>query len=294
MAAKNVILRKKISNVLYDIMPKSMFSNIFNDGGETLDAVVAALTADIAEKATNADFEALETKFNNLIVDAPEAYDTLKEIGAYIAAHQDEYTALLEVAGNKVTKEEGKGLSSNDFTDELLEKLNALYTKAQSDEKFANVQAAVDANTQAVATLNADENTAGSVKKQIKDAIATSEAATKVTTDALAGRVGTNETNIQANANAIAAINNADTGILKQANTYTDTAVSGAKSELQQAIDSINQELGEITGTGESGGILESAKTYTNEQVATKGAVYASTTEPANLGDLDLWVYYEA
>lgn len=289
MAAKNVILRKKISNVLYDIMPKSLFSNIFNDDGETLAAVVEALTADIAAKATNEQFTALETRFNNLITDAPEAYDTLKEIGSYISTHKDEYEALLAVAGNKVDKEDGKGLSTNDFTDELLEKLNALYTKAQLDEKFATVQTAVDANTQAVATLNADENTAGSVKKQIKDAIATSEAATKVTTDALTKRVSTNETNIQANTDAIAAINNETTGILAQSKTYTDTT----KNALQEAIDNINQELGEITGKGESGGILDSAKSYTDTQVATKGAVYASSTEPENLGELDLWVYYE-
>lgn len=290
MAAKNVILRKKISNVLYDIMPKSMFSNIFNDDGQTLDAIVAALTADIAAKATSEQFSALETRFNNLITDAPEAYDTLKEISEYISTHTTEYEALLEVAGNKVTKEEGKGLSTNDFTDELLQKLNDLYTKAQLDDKFAALQTSVDANTQAVATLNADENTGGSVKKQIKDAIATSEAATKQTTDALAERVSANETNIKSNSNAISAINNEDTGILAQAKTYVDDQVDTAKEDLQGKIDTINQELASITGTD---GILETAKEYTDTQVATKGAVYASTTEPANLGELDMWVYYE-
>lgn len=290
MAAKNVILRKKISNVLYDIMPKSMFSNIFNDDGQTLDAIVAALTADIAAKATSEQFSALETRFNNLITDAPEAYDTLKEISEYISTHTTEYEALLEVAGNKVTKEEGKGLSTNDFTDELLQKLNDLYTKAQLDDKFAALQTSVDANTQAVATLNADENTGGSVKKQIKDAIATSEAATKQTTDALAERVSANETNIKSNSDAISAINNEDTGILAQAKTYVDDQVDTAKEDLQGKIDTINQELASITGTD---GILETAKEYTDTQVATKGAVYASTTEPANLGELDMWVYYE-
>lgn len=38
----------------------------------------------------------------------------------------DRIAELLEALSNKVDSEEGKGLSSNDFTDELLEKLNAL------------------------------------------------------------------------------------------------------------------------------------------------------------------------
>lgn len=287
MAAKNVILRKKISNVLYDIMPKSMFSNIFNDDGQTLDAIVAALTADIAAKATNEQFTALETKFNNLITDAPEAYDTLKEISDYIATHTTEYEALLAVAGNKVDKVDGKGLSSNDFTDELLQKLNDLYTKAQLDEKFSTMQAEVDANTQAVATLTAGDTVEGSVAKQIKDAVATSESTTNASIKEVSDKAAANET-------AIAEINNEETGILAQSKGYTDSTVNTAKTDLQEQIDNITTELGEITGTGEGGGILETSKGYTDEVAATKGAVIASTSEPENLGEYDLWVYYEA
>lgn len=38
----------------------------------------------------------------------------------------DKLRQIMDELGNKVDAEEGKGLSSNDFTDELLEKLNAL------------------------------------------------------------------------------------------------------------------------------------------------------------------------
>lgn len=41
----------------------------------------------------------LKTSYDNLIDDAPAAYDTLKEIGDYISTHQDEYEALATLAG---------------------------------------------------------------------------------------------------------------------------------------------------------------------------------------------------
>lgn len=69
-----------------------------------------------ANFAQLADTDALKERLDNLIKDAPEAYDTLKEIGDYIATHKSEYEALNALANKKVDKEAGKGLSSNDYT----------------------------------------------------------------------------------------------------------------------------------------------------------------------------------
>lgn len=69
-----------------------------------------------AKFAQLADTDALKERLDNLIKDAPEAYDTLKEIGDYIATHKSEYEALNALASKKVDKEAGKGLSSNDYT----------------------------------------------------------------------------------------------------------------------------------------------------------------------------------
>ena len=120
---KNLVLRKKINEVLYDLMVKTVTDQVYNaDSTKTLTTIISELQASIGEKATSTDLQALQAKFDNLIQDAPEAYDTLKEISDYISTHQNEYQALLTLAGNKVDKQEGYGLSKNDFTDELKNK----------------------------------------------------------------------------------------------------------------------------------------------------------------------------
>lgn len=215
MAAKNVILRKKIQNVLYDLLPQTSFAQVINGESQTLEQVVQALTNQIAGKADTSAVSALSTRLDNLIQDAPEAYDTLKEISDYIATHQDEYTALQTLVGDKVTKEEGKGLSTNDFTNELKTKLEQLYDKAALDGKFSTLQGSVDANTAAIALLNGNESTAGSVDYKIKQAV-----------DGVTADVTGLESDVAENTAAIEAINNPTSGILAQSKQYTDSKVS--------------------------------------------------------------------
>lgn len=90
----------------------------------------AALTSILAEMAKQIDGEAVDTKISaaisELIGGAPETYDTLKEIADYIATHEDAAAALNAAIGAKVDKEDGKGLSAEDFTTALKEKLEAL------------------------------------------------------------------------------------------------------------------------------------------------------------------------
>ena len=143
---KNIVLRKQIEEVLYDLMVKTVTDQVYNsDDSKNLTQILEELNTAISGKASDADLTELETKFNNLITDAPEAYDTLKEISEYIASHQSEYQALLTLAGNKVDKVDGKGLSTNDFTDELYQKLNELYDKATLDSKFDSLTSRVSA-----------------------------------------------------------------------------------------------------------------------------------------------------
>lgn len=75
--------------------------------------------------------EYVDSKIAALIGSAPAAYDTLQEIAAWITEHQDLYTSLLTTVGGKVDKEDGKGLSENDFTDAYKAKLD---TAAAADD----------------------------------------------------------------------------------------------------------------------------------------------------------------
>lgn len=236
MSAKNVILRKKIDGVLYDLIPQTLFAQVVNTSGKNLDEIVTEI---------NGAINGVDNRLTNIIKDAPEAYDTLKEISDYISTHGDEYTALQQLVGDKVTKVEGKGLSTNDFTNELKTKLDELYTKAQLDTKFNDVSA----NTTAIEKLNADENTEGSVKYMIK----------------------------QAGGQTVQ-----DVSTLKQdvATLKGDENTEGSVAKIvKDALDPI---------TDETNGILATAKSYTDTNA---GKVIVSDTQPANLGDNDLWIY---
>ena len=67
----------------------------------------------------------------NAVVGGATTYTTLKQVEDWIAQHKTEYTNLQNSVNNKVDKEEGKGLSTNDYT----------------NEEKAKVQDAVNAST---------------------------------------------------------------------------------------------------------------------------------------------------
>lgn len=120
---KNVILKKKIEGIIYDLLVKTNASLVETSDGKTVATVLTELTTAIATKASTAD---IDNRINAIVNGAPETFDTLKEIADYIEEHQEVYTALNQAVGNKVDKVEGKGLSTNDFTDELKAKLEGL------------------------------------------------------------------------------------------------------------------------------------------------------------------------
>lgn len=74
----------------------------------------------------------VDTKVTDLVNTAPEALDTLNELAAALGDDPNFATTVLNQLGNKVDKEEGKGLSTNDFTTEEKTKLSyaaVIYTR---------------------------------------------------------------------------------------------------------------------------------------------------------------------
>lgn len=268
MASKNIIFRKQISGVLYDLLPQTSFAQVINGDSKTLETVVSELSASIAKCATGSDLTALEGRFNALVKDAPEAYDTLKEISEYISTHKTEYDALLAVSGGKVDKVDGMGLSHNDFTDALKKKLEDLYTKAQLDTKFTTLTDSVAANTAAIATLNGDVKTVGSVDYKIAQNQTTTNSAIKANTDAITKL-------------------NGDSAVKGS----VDNKVAAAKTDLEKKIK-VNTDAITVINNA-STGILAQAKTYTNDEVAKKSLVTVSATKPENMGDNDLWLFLQ-
>lgn len=93
----------------------------------TVDAVLEELLAytanDITMEQVNA---AIATAVDGIVDGAPEAYNTLQELATWVTEHQDLYTTLVQAVAGKVDKVEGKALSTNDFTNELKAKLEAI------------------------------------------------------------------------------------------------------------------------------------------------------------------------
>lgn len=287
MAAKNIIIRKQIEGVLYDLMPKTLTSQVYDDNNTQLATLLSDIATQIAAKAANTDLQALKTKFDNLVKDAPEAYDTLLEISTWIGTHKDEYDALVGLIATKVTAEEGKGLSTNDFTDAYKEKLEALYTKDALDTKFSNLESADEALAGratavegAIATLNGADTVEGSVAKKIKDAV------TPVSTKA------------DANEAAIATLNGADTVEGSVAKKIKDavTPVSNKANANEAAIEAINNETTGILAqakadaTTKANQALADAKEYADQKVAGTAKIYATANQPEGITENDLWL----
>lgn len=123
------------------------------------DAVRIADENGDASEQTIVDY--VNQKIADLIGGAPTTFDTLKEIADYIASHKDVSDALEAAIGNKaeknhthaisgvtglqdalddkVAKETGKGLSTNDYTTTEKEKLAGVETGATAnDTKYKN------------------------------------------------------------------------------------------------------------------------------------------------------------
>lgn len=91
------------------------------------------------EKEKLANMESfVETKISALVDSAPETLNTLNELSAALGDDPNFATTIANQIGGKVDKEEGKGLSSNDFTTEEKEKLASAIISVDSIEANEN------------------------------------------------------------------------------------------------------------------------------------------------------------
>lgn len=112
VASKNILFKAKRENEIFDVFARTTANNVIVDKatGETLKQRLLAISKQlasssdtgVAEQVTEvkAQVEAVKNQVSALIADAPEAYDTLKEIADWINTHQTEYQELSKlVAG---------------------------------------------------------------------------------------------------------------------------------------------------------------------------------------------------
>ena len=166
MASKNIILRKKVEDQLIDLYIKTLASQvdaIYRSETKDLNSVLAAIAGEIDLKAAATDVDALKKRLDTYFEgDLDASLDTLKELQDYLHNHEEAYQALVKIANGKVDAEEGKSLIS----DELINKITDLYSKADLDKKLEEMVAATtEAKGVADAAKTAAEKNAENITK---------------------------------------------------------------------------------------------------------------------------------
>lgn len=173
-------------------------------------------------------------KYLDLQVGLPQLVTEIKAADEAVLAaakkHAEDLGANYDVAGAAATAEANAKAHAETKVNEL-----------------ANGQ--VKLNKEAIEKLNGNDTTEGSVAKAVKDA-----------KDALQANIDKVDEKAGKNAEDIAAINNADTGILKQAKDYTDTEVA----KVQGEVDALETLVGTLPEDTTAATVVE----YVNVKIA--------------------------
>ena len=119
---------------------KSTFSGSYNDLADkpTIPTKTSQLTNDSGYLTEHQSLVGLATetyvngKVSDLVNSSPEALNTLKELADALGNDPNFATTVSNQIGNKVDKVNGKGLSTNDLTNELKANYDAAYAHSQS------------------------------------------------------------------------------------------------------------------------------------------------------------------
>lgn len=145
---KAILSKIKLNGEIKDLIAKSNGENTTVTYNGTEMTLAAALTEIFTSTISGTDVDTkISNAIDNLIGGAPNTYDTLKEISDYISSHEEVVTALNSAIGNKVDKADGKGLSTEDFTTTLKNKLDSLPSINSNDVTNWNNKASTDVAT---------------------------------------------------------------------------------------------------------------------------------------------------
>lgn len=159
--------------IVYGEWQKLATGNDLNNVDVSFDnvALTGTPTAPTADVGTNTEQIAttafVQSAISNLVDSAPEAMDTLNELATAITEHQDVATALDAAIANKVDKIDGKGLSTNDYTDEDKEKLSNVENVSVDSELSATSTNAIQ-NKVVASKFDTIESEISSLKANIK------------------------------------------------------------------------------------------------------------------------------
>ncbi len=161
---KHILDTIKVDNEFKALIAKSDGENVavtYKGAEMTLSAALTQIATSVSNIPTGENVDAkISAAIDELIGGAPETYDTLKEIAEYILNNQDVMSTLNNAIGNKVDKEEGKGLSAEDFTAALKAKLEALPAITAEDvENWNNKADKSTATATSAGLMSAEDKT---------------------------------------------------------------------------------------------------------------------------------------
>lgn len=151
-------------------------------------------------------------------------------------------TAKTDLIGN--TDADATSIDGNTIAD-VRRYVDAKTKGIASDTKLAELTEKVTANTNSIKGINTSLADGGAISNAIAEA-------KKAGTDAAAAVSTLEDGQVKKNTEAIAAINNTDTGILKQAKTYADgkdatiTAAQTAADKAQAAVNTLAGKVGTV------------------------------------------------
>ena len=295
--AKNVIIKSKIQDIVYELMVKTNAANVYVDDTTTLASKLSSIIADIATKANTTDLtnglagkadkththaqadvtgltealaalatsesvtSAIDALRQEMLGDTPvEAYNTFTELAAYIAEHKEAADALTAAVGNKADKATtlaGYGITDTYTKTEANEKISEVISNA--NEYMTSNNARVDALTETVGN-KADKATTIS-GYGITDAYTKTEVEGKISDAISSATGGESAASVKAS--------------LESYKTSNDTRVDALEAD---------------THTHGNKTVLDGIDASDITAWDGKSKVYFSSTQPAGLTEQDLWI----
>lgn len=142
--SKKVTLQMLLAGKLEDMQFKTTADKVLimnaDGSAEKLSDRLVDIAVALNGVVTESEVEKIAGKaIANILADAPEAFDTFKEIVDYLQNNVDAMAAINAAISNKVDKVAGKGLSTNDFTDAYRAKLDAIDELAITEVKASEI-----------------------------------------------------------------------------------------------------------------------------------------------------------
>ena len=135
--SKYTVLVKKINNVVYELLVKTHADMVYVDDKKTLTERLIEITNLFT--TTGKELDKIREMYEDIMGDE-SGFSSFKEVWDYLNIHGDPKSELIKLIESKQDSEEGKGLSTNDFTDIMYEKLKNDYTRKELEEMFEIIE----------------------------------------------------------------------------------------------------------------------------------------------------------